>query len=159
MTQRSFHAGMLLATLAAFGLTACGVRSTSQPTGSRAIASSPSPVTATNSSGWTVSAVLQAPKAGRAMVNVSVAVKGPVTVYGGCEPPLTAEFLDAQGQPLSTPSLSGIHCMAITAIVIPQGQSQTFSVQIPAPQSAGSYVIRATVNSRPAAQLPDLRYG
>jgi hypothetical protein len=160
MTGRIVGVGIALtATATAFALTSCGVRATSQTSAVSGGAANSSPLSVTNSSGWTVSVKPPAAGASPALVTVSVTVKGPVTIYGGCVPPLTAEFVDAGGQPLSTPTSAGIRCLAITAIGIPQGQSETFSMQIPAPSGSGSHLIRATVNSRPPTRLPDLNYG
>jgi hypothetical protein len=160
MTCRPVRAGTALAaTAAVITLASCGLRATSQTTGPASHTTIPNSVSATNPSGWTVSAHAQALGAGPTVITVTVTVKGPTTVYGGCVPPLTAEFVDTSGQPLSTPTGSGIHCMAITAIDIPQGQSDTYSVQIPAPTGTGSHLIRATVNSRPPTRLPDLAFG
>jgi len=158
MTVRVFRF-TLLAALVTFAVAACGVRANTSTTASATQAPASTPLSVSNASGWTVSARAQTVGAGPTTVAVIVTVKGPATVYGGCESPVSVEFLNAQGQPVNTGTRTGIHCLAIAAINIPQGQSQTFSLQVPAPSGSGPYSIRATVNSKPQTALPDLKFG
>ena len=159
MTVRVFRYSLVPVVLGMLAVAACGVRATSQTTVPAAQPPASTPLSATNRSGWTVSARAQTLGTGQTVVTVSVTVKGPATVYGGCTSPVSAEFIGADGRPAATPSRAGFHCLAITDIGIPAGQSQTFSLQLPTPSGAGPFLIRTTVNSRPSTQLPDLKFG
>jgi hypothetical protein len=148
--------GAILAALIGAAASSCGGAATSQ--GIPGVQSPGTLAPVTNSSGWRVSATVQPLEAGATVVTVTVAVKGPATIYGGCEPTVHAQFVDAAGNPVATAAAPGVHCLAIAVIQIAPGQTRTFTTQINAPTAPGHYTIRTTVNSKPPTQLPDLKF-
>ena len=100
---------------------------------------------ATNASGWT--AVVTAEPG--AQLQLTVTVRGPLTVLGGCVASLTAWAETTGGVPVPTPTpTAGVHCLAIALEIVPAGTSRAFTATLPEPSPPGSYVVRSALNSQ-----------
>jgi hypothetical protein len=108
---------------------------------------------ATNAAGWT--AVVTAEP--DAVLQLTVTVRGPLTVLGGCVASLSAWAETDTGAPVPTPTLTPVmHCMAIALEIIPAGTSRSFTAELPEPDPPGSYVVRSTLDIQgpSAASVP-----
>ena len=100
---------------------------------------------ATNAAGW--SAVVTA-EAG-AQLQLTVTVRGPLTVLGGCVASLTAWAETTTGVPVPTPTPTpGVHCLAIALERVPAGTSRAFTALLPEPTPPGSYVVRSSLDTQ-----------
>ena len=73
---------------------------------------------------------------------VDVAVTGPLTLQGGCQPTLAAHLVDPAGAALAEPTPSGLlHCLAITEIPIASGETREFTASLPLPAGHGRYTV------------------
>ena len=159
----------------AVAVAACGLATSPArdpaATGSQAPAASPSPSpaspapgtptpsptsgqvlgNATNAAGWT--AVVTAGPDGQ--LEETLTVLGPLTVFGGCVPTLTAWAVTPAGAPVPTPTPSpAAHCLAIALVVIPAGSSRAFTAVFPDPAQPGTYAIHATLDTQGPAGSP-----
>jgi len=164
-----FPLALLLCTVAA-GAAACGTAPTGgavghpPAAGAGSTAPAPSPVespaqspqappggigqvlgTATNAAGWT--AVVTAEPG--AQLQLTVTVRGPLTVLGGCVASLTAWAETTAGVPVPTPAPTpGVHCLAIALEIVPAGTSRAFTAVLPEPTPPGTYVVRSTLDTQ-----------
>ncbi|HYA00046.1 MAG TPA: hypothetical protein VEK76_06805 [Candidatus Binatia bacterium] len=101
--------------------------------------------TASNSAGWTSEVTAQPD--GR--LELSVTVSGPLTLYGGCVPTLTARAQTPAGASVPIPPTTlpaGAHCLAIALISVPPGTTRTFTADLAEPTAPGVYVIQGTLD-------------
>jgi len=107
---------------------------------------------ATNAAGWTA-VVTAAPGA---ELQVTVTVRGPLTVLGGCVPSLTARAETSTGAPVPTPTPTPeMHCLAIALEMVPAGTSRAFTALLPEPSPPGTYAVLSTLDTQgPSAPVP-----
>ena len=106
---------------------------------------------ASNAAGWTA-VVTAAPGA---QLQLTVTVRGPLTVLGGCIASLTAWAETTAGVPVPTPTpVPAAHCLAIALELVPAGTSHAFTAVLPEPTPPGSYVVRSTLDTEGPSATP-----
>ena len=104
-----------------------------------------------NAAGWTA-VVTAAPGS---ELEVTVTVRGPLTVLGGCVPSLTARAETTAGAPVPTPTPTPeMHCLAIALEMVPAGTSRAFTALLPEPTRPGTYVVLSTLDAQEPSAMP-----
>ena len=135
--------GLAVGAMALIALGGCGSSGLGTPGGAATQSDLMRPVVATSPDG-SLRTTVDHP-AGSSLITVTVRVAGPAHLQGGCEQTLEVALLDSSGAAVPRPSDTGIHCLAITVIDIPAGQTRDFSAQIPVPPTPGSYIVTGSL--------------